>query len=200
MEPDDVQHAYSALSQLYIERLGSLAIVHPDDLRMIERHLGPVEGPILDAGCGPGHLTGFLDSLGCNVTGVDLVPDFVTHAREAYPGVSFEVASLSDVDRPDSSVAGVLAWYSLIHLDPEQLDGVLAQIRRIVVPGGPLVVGFFDGPVCETFDHKVISAYRWPVDKMVARLAAAGFVEVDRQQREHEGERRAQEVLVARAA
>lgn len=110
------------------------------------------------------------------------------------------MANLTDVDRRDSSVAGVLAWYSLIHLDPEQLDRALAEVRRILVPGGAFVVGFFDGPVRETFEHKVISAYRWPVNEMAERLASAGFVEVDRQQRQQEGERRPHAVLVARAA
>lgn len=197
--PVDVQRAYSLLSQLYIERLGSMEIVHHDDLRLIERHLGSVDGPVLDAGCGPGHLTGFLDSIGCEVSGVDLVPEFVAHARQAHPGVEFEVGSLTDASRPDSSLAGVLAWYSLIHLDPDQLDAALAAIRQVVAPDGTVVVGFFEGPVRGAFDHKVISAYRWPVDEMASRLAAAGFVEVERLQRGHEGERRPHAVLVARA-
>lgn len=197
--PGDVQRAYSLLSQLYIERLGSMEIVHHDDLRLIERHLGSVDGPVLDAGCGPGHLTGFLDSIGCEVSGVDLVPEFVAHARQAHPGVQFEVESLTDASRPDSSLAGVLAWYSLIHLDPDQLDAAMPAIRRVVAPDGTVVVGFFEGPVREAFDHKVISAYRWPVDEIASRLAAAGFVEVERLQRGHEGERRPHAVLVARA-
>jgi SAM-dependent methyltransferase len=48
--------------------------VRADDLALIGRHLGRVSGPVLDLGCRPGHLTGFLRSLHNDVTGIDLVP------------------------------------------------------------------------------------------------------------------------------
>jgi SAM-dependent methyltransferase len=195
----DVQQAYSSLAQLYIDLLGSVESVHPDDLLLIERHLGHLEGPVLDVGCGPGHLTGFLRSAGRDVTGIDLVPEFIAHARQTYPEARFEVGSLADLARPDASVAGVLAWYSLIHVDPAQMDGVLTAIRRVVAPGGALVMGFFRGPVREPFEHKVITAYRWPTDEVAGRLASAGFVEVERSEREREGDRRPHAVIAARA-
>nr|WP_240897334.1 class I SAM-dependent methyltransferase [Kineococcus vitellinus] len=179
--------------------LGSLDTVHPDDLQLIERHLGHLSGPVLDLGCGPGHLSGFLHSSGCRVTGIDLVPEFIAHARRTYPDVPFEVGSLTDLARPEEPVSGVLTWYSLIHLRPGQLDGALIGIRRLLAPGGALVVGFFEGPVREPFEHRVTTAYRWPVDELADRLASAGFVEVERSQRPQEGERRPHAVLAARA-
>ena len=57
MNSGDVQRAYSALADRYVETLGSVDVVHPVDLRLIERHLGRRRGPVLDLGCGPGHLT-----------------------------------------------------------------------------------------------------------------------------------------------
>ena len=199
VNPHDVQEAYSSLAQRYIDLLGSVEVVHPDDLRLIERHLAHLSGPVLDLGCGPGHLTGHLHGAGCEVTGIDLVPEFVAHARRAHPGVPFEVGSLTDVDRADASVAGVLAWYSLIHVEPGRLDGALLGVRRLLAPGGTLVVGFFEGPVREPFEHRVTTAYGWPVDEMAGRLTSAGFVEVERSRRPQEGERRPHAVLVVRA-
>lgn len=47
-----------------------------------------------------------------------------------------------------------------------------------------LVVGFFVSEDRVTqFDHKVFTAYRWLADLFSARLAKAGFVEVDRLRR-----------------
>ena len=199
MNSGDVQRAYSALADRYVETLGTMDVVHPDDLRLIERHLGCRRGPVLDLGCGPGHLTAHLHAAGADVTGIDLVPEFIAHARATYPGVPFEVGSLTGLDRPDGTVAGVLAWYSLIHVDPADLDAVLAGLRRMLTPGGSLVVGFFDGEVCEPFAHTVITAHRWPVHEFVRRLAAAGFEEVERAQRGQEGRRRPHAVVAARA-
>jgi SAM-dependent methyltransferase len=196
---EDVQSAYSAFADRYVESLGTMDVVHPDDLTLIERYLVGAPGPVLDLGCGPGHLTAHLHDAGCDVTGIDLVPEFIAHARQAYPGVAFEVGSLAAPGPPDASVAGVLSWYSLIHVDPADLDGVLAGLRRILVPGGALVVGFFDGEVCEPFAHRVVTAHRWPVAEFSDRLAAAGLAEVHRLQRGQDGARRPHALIAARA-
>jgi hypothetical protein len=127
------------------------------------------------------------------------VPEFIAHARRAYPAARFELGSMSDLGRPAGSVAGALAWYSLIHLHPEQVAGVLATIRWVMAPGAALVVGFFDGAECEPFDHTVVTAYRWPADELAARLARAGFTKVERQHRAQEGGRRPHSAIAARA-
>ncbi len=45
----------------------------------------------------------------------------------------------------------------------------------------------FVGDEVATFDHKVVTAYRWPVDEFSERLAQAGFTEVERLSRPSEG-------------
>ncbi|WP_432543271.1 hypothetical protein [Kineococcus sp. SYSU DK002] len=50
----------------------------PDDLRLIDRHLGGPPGPVLGAGCGPGHLSGFLRATGADGA---LVVGFLTGGR-----------------------------------------------------------------------------------------------------------------------
>jgi hypothetical protein len=90
----------------------------------------------------------------------------------------------------DASVAGILAWYSLIHTPPPGLDGVLAEFRRVMAPGGTLVIGFFDGDEVAAFDHKVVTAYRWPAGELSGRLARAGFTEVQRRRRPGDGTHR----------
>src|SRR4051812_36639980 len=101
---ESVQRAYSSLARQYIDALGSVEQVHPDDLAFIRRHLGQARGRVLDIGCGPGHLSGFLHSLDVDVSGIDLVPEFLAHARRSHPGVGFEVGSALDVERPDGSL------------------------------------------------------------------------------------------------
>ena len=198
-----VQQAYSSTAPVYIDLFGSVESVHADDLAIIERHLTHHDGPVVDVGCGPGHLTGYLHAEGCEVRGIDPVPEFIDHARRTHPEASFERGSVADLPLAGASVpaslAGVLAWYSLIHLTPDELDDALAAIRRGLRTGGALVVGFFTGVACEPFEHKVATAYRWPVDELAARLAAVGLVEVERRQRAQDGDRRPHAVIVARA-
>jgi SAM-dependent methyltransferase len=169
------------MSQQYIELFDGNWQEHADDTALVRRHLTGLCGPVLDLGCGPGHWTAYLHSLGADVTGVDMVPEFIAHARATHPGLNFRLGSMTQLDLPDHSVAGILAWYSTIHLPPTELDQVLTEFRRLLNFSGVLVTGFFgsDDDVAG-FDHKVFTAYRWPVDVFVEHLVTAGFVELQR--------------------
>jgi trans-aconitate methyltransferase len=152
------------------------------DRSLIRRHLSGLPGSVVDLGCGPGHWTAYLHSLGVDVTGVDMVPEFIDHARSTFPGPQYQLASMTDVQVPEHALTGILSWYSTIHVPPAELDGVLAWFRRLLAPSGMLVVGFFDSDDdVAAFDHAVITAYRWPVDVFAERLSRAGFTEVERQ-------------------
>ncbi|BEL03325.1 class I SAM-dependent methyltransferase [Actinoplanes sichuanensis] len=177
---DHVREAYGSVAGLYIDLFGAEDKVHADDLALIGRHLTGRPGPVLDLGCGPGHITAHLRSRGAEAIGVDLTPEFVEHARATYPDGDYRLGSLTDLPFADTSITGILAWYSTIHLPPPDLDGVLASFHRLLAPGGKLVLGFFTGDELGPFDHKVTTAYRWPPGELSDRLTAAGFTEVER--------------------
>lgn len=105
-------------------------------------------GPVADIGCGPGHVTAHLDDLGVEAFGIDLSPGMIEVARRDHPRLRFEVGSMTDLDLADSSVAGVLAWWSLIHVPDEAIPVVLGHFRRVLRPGGPLLLGFHVGDGC----------------------------------------------------
>lgn len=192
-----VRDAYASVADLYIELFGTSQQVHADDLAFIGRHLSIRPGSVLDLGCGPGHLTGYLRSLGVDASGIDLVPEFIAHAKTAHPDGRYQLGSMKSLDVGNGSLAGILTWYSLIHLPPEDLDGVLAEFRRMLTPAGTLVVGFFDGDEVAAFDHKVVTAYRWPVDEFSERLTRAGFMEVERWRRPSDGTHRPHAAIAA---
>jgi len=180
---DQVRRAYGVMAEQYIELFDDLSGVHADDLDLIERYLSMRPGVVLDVGCGPGLMTAHLCSRGVDAIGADLVPEFIHHARRAHPEGRFQLASMRRLPAPDGAFTGVLAWYSLIHVAPDELDAVLAELRRVTAPGGTLVAGFFDGERVTAFDHRVVTAHYWPADELSRRLHRAGFVEIDRQQR-----------------
>lgn len=175
-----VRDAYSSMAEQYIGLFDG-GWANEDEIALIRRYLTGLSGPVLDLGCGPGYWTAYLHSLGVDVTGIDMVPEFIAHARANHPGPSFRLSSMTDLEAPEHSVAGILAWYSTIHLPPAGLERMLAEFRRLLNSSGRLVIGFFDSAddVAE-FDHKVITAYRWPADVFAEYLAAAGFTEVQR--------------------
>ena len=180
-----MRDAYSYISEQYIGLFAGDWQEHADDTDFVHRHLGGLAGPVLDLGCGPGHWTAYLHSLGAEVTGIDMVPEFIAHAQAGFPGPQFRLGSMTELDVQDHSVAAVLSWYSTIHLPPPELDRVLAEFRRLLAPSGMLVIGFFDSDdEVAAFDHKVVTAYRWPVDVFSEHLAKAGFTEEHRLRRQ----------------
>jgi SAM-dependent methyltransferase len=139
-------------------------------------------GPVADVGCGPGHVTAYLSDLGLDAFGIDLSPAMVDVARREHPGVRFEVGSMTALDLADASVTGLLAFWSLIHLPDDALPDVLAQFRRVLCPGGPLLAGFHVGDESRLKSEgygghpmKVYVHRRQPA-QMAAWLREAGFL------------------------
>ncbi|QUI30081.1 class I SAM-dependent methyltransferase [Streptomyces alfalfae] len=166
----------------------------------LARISGP--GPVAELGCGPGPVTAHLRKLGLDVFGIDLSPVMIDIARKRHPELRFEVGSMDALDLADGSLSGVVSWYSVIHAPADDVRRYLAEFRRVLAPGGHLVLAFFEseGEPLTAFDHKVTTAYRWPVDGMAALACDAGFTEVGRMLRDPgEGERFRRGHLLMRA-
>jgi SAM-dependent methyltransferase len=174
-----VEGAYSKRAAEYTAAFGSMSAVHPSDLALVTSWASSVEGPLLDAGCGPGHWTAYLASRGSDVRGLDRVPAFIEHARAEHPTLRFTTGDIDALADPDQSYGGVLAWYSLIHHEPETIRRALDEFARVLRPGGHLLVGFFLGAAVEPFDHAVVTAHRWPAGALARELDAAGFTLVE---------------------
>jgi len=123
-----VRQAYSGRATEYTSVFGAVEDMHELDRRRIERWAEQISGPVIDAGCGPGHWTDFLHQRGVDISGVDLVPEFIAIARARFPKVPFRACSLRAVDVADGSLNGVLAWYSLIHLEPTELPNEPSRV------------------------------------------------------------------------
>lgn len=99
-------------------------------------------GTIADVGCGPGHVTRFLAELQPDVVGVDLSPGMISRARQAAPELRFEVGSMTDLPTSDGAWAGAVLLYSIIHLSPAERHRAFGELRRVVRPGGWLLISF----------------------------------------------------------
>ncbi len=138
-------------------------------------------GPVADVGCGPGYVTRHLHDLGVDAFGIDLSPEMIAIARRDYPDLRFEEGTMTDLDLADDSVTGVLAFWSVIHVPDHSLPTVFGQFRRVLRPGGPLLVGFHVGDetshASEGYSGRSINVetYRRRPDQVARRLREAGF-------------------------
>ncbi len=155
--------------------LGAEVSAADPDRAVIEPWADTVEGRILDVGSGTGRWAGHLAGLGHVVEGLEPVEQFVEIARKAHPAVRFRLGAIADLAEADDRWAGILAWYSLIHMGPDDLPDALATVRSVLEDGGTMLMSFFSGPHLEPFEHPVATAYRWPLPDMTRVLGQAGF-------------------------
>lgn len=138
--------------------------------------------PVLEIGCGPGHVTAYLAELGLAARGVDLSGQMVQLARQAHPALRFEQGDMTALDLEPGTLGGVLLWYSTHHLRPEWLPGVFTGCARALRVGGTLLLGTHVGagehtkPSQAYGTHPVsYESFLRPADELVAMLEDAGL-------------------------
>jgi SAM-dependent methyltransferase len=176
--------SYDAVASSYAERFGDEPAGKPVELAMLTAFAGVVRasggGPVADVGCGPGGTTAFLRGQGVDAFGVDLSAGMVATARRAHPGVRFEVGSMLALDVADGALGGLLAYYSTIHLPDGCLPDLFAEFRRVLAPGGWVLLVFQVGDepmtVSEWLGHPVeLRLYRRRPAFVAELLAGAGL-------------------------
>ena len=152
-------------NQKELDRLKFQAATERELERGMLLKAGLAEGmQVLDLACGPGLVScEMAQMVGPNgyVTGVDISPDLLVEAKQAassqgIENVSFVQGNVYELDLPENHYDFVYARFLFQHL--EQPADALAQILRVLKPGGVLVIADVDDdwltvyPSIETFD------------------------------------------------
>ncbi len=111
----------------------------------------PAGAGILDAGCGPGIDSAYMSRLGFSVTGLDFSHEMLAIARNNSPHTDFHESDLRQIDFPAGTFDGIIASYSLIHLEKKETPGVLEDFFVLLKKGGVLMLGLQTGPSEETY-------------------------------------------------
>lgn len=180
---DRVRASYDAVADTYVELTIGLLETAPWLRAALAAFAEGVRdlGPVLDVGCGPGTVTAHLSALGLDVSGVDLSPRMVEHARRLHPDQRFEVRSATALGLAPASLGGVLGWWSLFNLPRDVLPGVLADFAAALVPGGQALIGTHvgDGDVVRTEAYGGVpvawTTHLWQPDQLAGLLTAAGL-------------------------
>ncbi|HEY1640496.1 MAG TPA: methyltransferase domain-containing protein [Streptosporangiaceae bacterium] len=136
--------------------------------------------PVADLGCGPGHVTSWLARHGTTAVGIDLSAAMTELGRQLYPEATFRQGDLLDLPAADGEFGAVIAFYSLIHLEPAELTPAVREICRVLAPGGLALISFHAGSDVvhrdEWLGHPVDVDFRFlEMADVTAALEAAGL-------------------------
>ncbi len=179
----NLEAGYSRVAGEYAARIFGELADKPLDRALLDRFAERVRGAGLacDLGCGPGQVARYLHERGAEAIGVDLAPGMVAEAQRLNPDIPFQVGNMLALDVPDGAWAGIAAFYSIIHIPREDRPRALGELRRVLRPGGVLLLAFHIGQQTVHLDEwwgEPVSLDFFFLDpaEIAHELGAAGFV------------------------
>jgi SAM-dependent methyltransferase len=143
----DIRASYDSAANAYVEHLFTELEQKPLDRHILNRFAEGVRGRglVADLGCGPGHIAKYLHEQAVDVCGIDLSPEMVRSAARLCPGVEFRLGDMTSLDVLAGSLAGIVAFYSIVHFETSELDTVFRECRRVLAPDGLMLLAFHAG-------------------------------------------------------
>ena len=130
---------YRKLAQKYKKNVRSHELDHQFLAKFLLR-LSPKQ-KILDMGTGTGEIANEISkNRGVDVVAIDASPEMLKIARKSYPNLKFRKMDLRTLKFKANSFDGIIANYSLIHLQDDELESVFEQVFRILRGRGFLYV------------------------------------------------------------
>ena len=135
-------------------------------------------GQVLDIGCGTGRDMLFFESQGITVTGLDLSAGMLAFARRQVHG-GLALMNMCRIGFQAASFDGAWSCASLLHVPKQDAPIALQEMRRVLRPGGMLLLTLQEGN-SESWDAGYVEGVerffaRYQASEMSRMLTGNGF-------------------------
>jgi ubiquinone/menaquinone biosynthesis C-methylase UbiE len=138
IEKADLQAGYDRVAEHYATEFFEELERKPFDCQLLDQFAKRVSGAgiVCELGCGPGQVARYLKDRGVDMCGVDLSPEMVKVAGRLNPDISFSQGDMSTLNVPDESLAAIVLFYSIIHIQREAVTLAFREMSRVLTPTG----------------------------------------------------------------
>ena len=142
-----LQSSYDRVADRYAEDYFGELERKPFDCEVLDKFANEVrgQGAVCEIGCGPGQVARYLKDRGVDIHGIDLSEEMVRAASTLNPDISFASGNMLGLKAADNSLAGIVSFYAIIHLKRDEMGRALAEMKRVLAPGGRLLISFHEG-------------------------------------------------------
>lgn len=135
---DKIENLYDTAAREYANTFSGEHEKKPKDREILQRFYQAIgdRRPVWDFGCGPGQTAKYLQNLGMEVPGLDLSEIMLQQARAIHPGIHFRKGNILELAFDSNSIAGVVAFYAIVHFAEEQVGIAFREVLRVLQPGG----------------------------------------------------------------
>jgi ubiquinone/menaquinone biosynthesis C-methylase UbiE len=149
MEPalKKIENLYDMVAREYAETFSGEHKKKPKDQEILHRFSQEIgdRKPVWDFGCGPGETSKYLKNLGIEISGLDLSGRILRQARAIHPEIHFQKGNILELEFENDSIAGVVAFYAIVHFTEEQVRIACREVFRVLQPGGIFLLTYHIG-------------------------------------------------------
>lgn len=182
---------YDNIAKEYAEAFSGEHEKKPKDREMLRRFSQEIghRRPVWDFGCGPGQTADYLNNLGLEISGLDLSEKILEQARTIHPEICFRKGNILALEFESDSIAGVVAFYAIVHFTEEQVGLAFREIFRVLQPGGIFLFTYHVGEetihLDEFLGRKIDIDFRFfTTDFISSCLKDSGFKKIEVIERE----------------
>jgi ubiquinone/menaquinone biosynthesis C-methylase UbiE len=179
---NETRRGYDAVAEEYVQRIYHELEHKPLDRALLNHFADQVMGSGIccEMGCGPGQVAAYLHERGVKIFGMDLSEGMLEQARRLNPDIEFKQGDMRALDMADESLGSMVAFYSIIHIERQQVTEVLQELKRVLQSRGLLFLSFHLGQetvhLDEFFGKEVsLDFHFFAPEEMQGYLRAAGF-------------------------
>ena len=186
-----VENLYDTVAIEYAETFSGEHEKKPKDREILHRFSQEIgdRQPVWDFGCGPGQTAKYLKTLGIEISGLDLSEKMLEQARTIHPEIHFRKGNILELEFENDSIAGVVAFYTIVHFTEEQVGIAFREVFRVLQPGGIFLFTYHIGEetihLDEFLGKKVdINFMFFTTDFIFSCLKDSGFEKIEVIERE----------------